>query len=222
MTALTLAIGNKNYSSWSMRAWLLLRWLEADFDEKLIMLYRSDSRAAVLPFSPSAKLPALIDGDLRVWDSLAIVMHMAERDRRVWPADAMARAYAQSICAEMHSGFMALRDVMPHNGRGRDRRVPMTPALQADIERIVQIWTEGLARFGGPWLAGGFGTADIFYAPVAGRFRTYGVALEEPAAGYCAALLAHPLVVQWYAEGAGEEEIHAGEAGRVEPEAAAL
>jgi glutathione S-transferase len=215
MAALTLVIGNKNYSSWSMRAWLLLRWLGLDFEEKVIPLYRPESRAAVLPYSPNGKLPALSDGELQVWDSFAIILHVAEREPRVWPADPAARAFVRSACAEMHAGFTALRVAMPHNGRGRNRVVPRTSDLQLDIDRIAEIWTQGLARFGGPWLAGDFGIGDIVFAPVAGRFRTYGVTLDGPAADHCDALLAHPLVRRWYAEGADEAEVPEGEAGRV-------
>lgn len=208
MTALTLVIGNKNYSSWSMRAWLLLRWLELDFEEVVIPLYRPDSREAVLRYSPTGLLPALVDGELRIWDSFAIVLHLADRMPQVWPGDARKRAFVQSACAEMHSGFQALRSAMPHNGRARGRRVPRTSDLAADIARIEQIWTEGRRRFGadGPWLAGEFGIGDISFAPVASRFRTYGVAIESPAREYGLDLLRHPLVERWFAEGAGDPE----------------
>ena len=206
---LTLVIGNKNYSSWSMRAWLLLRWLEIDFEEIVIPLYRPDSRAAVRPYSPNGLLPALVDGELRIWDSFAIVLHLADRFPEIWPADPAKRAFVRSVCAEMHSGFLALRTFMPHNGRARDRRVPRTPALDADIARIEEIWTEGRRRFGaaGPWLAGPFGIGDIMFAPVASRFRTYGVTLDAPAEDYRTTLLRHPLVERWFAEGADEPEI---------------
>ncbi|HYD13600.1 MAG TPA: glutathione S-transferase family protein [Allosphingosinicella sp.] len=209
MSALTLVIGNKNYSSWSMRAWLLLRWLEVDFEEIVIPLYRPGSRAAVLPYSPTGLLPALVDGELHIWDSFAIILHLADRFPHVWPAEPARRAFVRSACAEMHSGFQALRTAMPHNGRARDRRVPRTAALDADIARIFEIWTEGRRRFGadGPWLAGAFGIGDIVFAPVASRFRTYGVTLDAPAADYAAALLGHPLVLRWFAEGADEPEV---------------
>ncbi len=207
MTALTLVIGNKNYSSWSMRAWLLLRWLELDFEEVVIPLYREDSRAAVLPYSPTGMVPALVDGDFRIWDSFAIILHLADRAPHVWPTDPQKKAFIRSACAEMHSGFQALRTSMPHNGRARNRRVPRTGYLEADIARIEQIWTEGRRRFGadGPWLAGEFGIGDIMFAPVASRFRTYGVALASPAGEYGAQLLRHPLVERWFADGAGDE-----------------
>ena len=208
MTALTLIIGNKNYSSWSMRAWLLLRWLGLDFEEIVIPLYREDSRAAVLPYSPTGLVPALVDGDLRIWDSFAIILHLADRTPQIWPSDPQKKAFIRSTCAEMHSGFQALRTAMPHNARARDRRVPRSNALAADIARIEQIWIEGRRRFGagGPWLSGEFGIGDIMFAPVASRFRTYGVALDPSAGEYGAALLRHPLVERWFAEGAGETE----------------
>ena len=208
MSGLTLVIGNKNYSSWSMRAWLLLRWLEIDFEEIVIPLYRPESRAAVLAYSPTGQLPALVDGGLKIWDSFAIILHLADRAPNVWPDEPEKRAFVRCICAEMHSGFQALRTAMPHNARARNRRAPRTAALSADIARIGQIWAEGRHLFGadGPWLAGAFGIADIMFAPVASRFRTYGVTLEAPAAGYGAALLRHPLVERWFAEGADEAE----------------
>lgn len=208
MTALTLVIGNKNYSSWSMRAWLLLRWLELDFKEVVIPLYRAESRAAVLRYSPTGLLPALLDGDLRIWDSFAIILHLADHMPPVWPGDPRKRAFVRSACAEMHSGFHALRTAMPHNGRARERRVPVTDQLAANVARIEQIWTEGRRRFGadGPWLAGEFGIGDITFAPVASRFRTYGVKLDSPAEEYGLDLLRHPLVERWFAEGAEDAE----------------
>jgi glutathione S-transferase len=210
-----LVIGNKNYSSWSMRAWLLLKWLGVDFEERLIWLYRADSRALTLPYSPTGLLPALIDGDLRIWDSLAIVLHMADRFPQVWPEEPHKRAFVHSICAEMHGGLCALREAMPHNARGRNRKVPVTPEVQRDIDRVESIWNEGRRRFGGdgPWLAGEFGTADVMFAPVASRFRTYGVELTGEAEVYRRAILEHPLVVQWFAQGADEQEVRCGEAG---------
>jgi glutathione S-transferase len=219
MGKLILVIGNKNYSTWSMRAWLLLRWLGHDFEEKIIRLYREDSGVAVRPYSPTGLVPALLDGGLRIWDSFAIILHMADSHPEVWPSDPQKRAFVRSICAEMHSGFTALRATLPHNGRGRDRRVEMDRKVLRDIERIEEIWTEGRERFGadGPWLAGEFGTGDIMYAPVAARFRTYGVTLGGAAEEYRTRLLEHPLVLQWYADGADSEVLAGGEAGLREP-----
>jgi glutathione S-transferase len=215
MSRIVLVIGDKNYSSWSLRAWLLLKWLGADFEELLIRLYREGSHAVTLPYSPTAMVPALIDGEIRVWDTFGIILHMADRYPRVWPTEPHKRAFVQSICAEMHAGFNALRGAMPHNGRGRNRKVLITPAVQRDIDRVEAIWTEGRRRFAsdGAWLAGEFGTADVMFAPVAARFRTYGVTLTGEAEVYCRALLEHALVVQWYAEGADDEVIPNGEVG---------
>jgi glutathione S-transferase len=192
-----------------MRAWLLLKWLEVEFDEIVIPLYRPESRAAVLQYSPTGLLPALIDGETRIWDSFGIALHLADRHPQVWPAAPAKRAFVQCICAEMHGGFVALRSSMPHNGRARDRRVPMTDALRRDIDRVAAIWSEGRERFGGDgaWLAGEFGIGDIMYAPVAGRFRTYDVVLEGAAEDYRTRLLEHPLVARWYREGRGEAEV---------------
>jgi glutathione S-transferase len=215
MSRPVLLLGNKNYSSWSMRAWLLLKWLGVDFEEKVIFLYREESRAQTLPYSPTGMLPALVDGNVKLWDSFGIILHIADLYPQVWPKERTRRAFVQSICAEMHCGFTALRSAMPHNGRGRDRRVPVATPLERDIERVEAIWNEGRRRFGsdGPWLAGQFGTADAMFAPVAGRFRTYGVKLSGEAEAYRRAILAHPLVLQWYAEGAGEPPVPSGEAG---------
>jgi glutathione S-transferase len=206
MPDLTLITANKNYSSWSMRAWLTLRWLGRDFDEIRVPVYQPGSKAEILRHSPSGFLPALRDGDIYLWDSLAIIQHLADTSPQVWPDDPQKRAFVRSISAEMHSGFFALRGAMPHNARGRDRRVPRTPDVEADIARIEHIWTEGLERFGGPWIAGDYGVGDIMYTPIASRFRTYGVTLSGPAEVYRRALLDHPLAVRWFAEGANEVE----------------
>jgi glutathione S-transferase len=207
-----LVLGNKNYSSWSMRAWLLLKWLNYEFDEIVIPLYRPDSRAAVLRYSPSGLLPALIDGESKIWDTFSIILHLADRHPEIWPTAPAKRAFVRSICSEMHAGFAALRSSMPHNGRGRDRRVPMTADLRRDIERVAAIWSEGHERFAGdaPWLAGEFGISDIMFAPVAGRFRTYGVFLDGAAEDYRMRLLDHPLVARWYRDGQDEQVIIPG------------
>lgn len=212
----TLVLGPKNYSSWSMRAWLLLRWLELPFREVTIPLYEERSRDWLQRYSPAAKVPVLIEDGQRIWDTLAIVIHLAEAHPRVWPDCPVRRAYARSICAEMHAGFQDLRTLMSYNARGRDRRVAMTPGLAADIQRIQAIWVEGRRRFGadGPWMLGEFGIADIMYAPAAVRFVTYGVAPKlEEADAYARHILAHPLVLEWLALGADDAEIAACELG---------
>lgn len=215
MARLTLILGPKNYSSWSMRAWLLLRWLQLPFDEVTIPLYGEHSREWLLRYSPTAKVPVLIDDGVTIWDTLAIIMHLADAHPHIWPADPAKRAYARGICAEMHAGFQHLRNIMSYNARGRDRQVEMTPDLVADIARIREIWTEGRRRFGagGAWLLGEFGVADIMFAPPAIRFVTYGVALDGVAESYSRRLLGHPLVREWLTLGQADAVIPACELG---------
>jgi glutathione S-transferase len=210
MTSLTLVIGNKNYSSWSMRPWLLLRQAEIPFKEVRIPLYWPESAAQLTAWSPSGKVPALHDGEIRVWDSLAICEYLAERfpDRQLWPADTAARAVARSVSAEMHSGFAALREQMSMNIRARRPGEGRTPESLADIARIIAIWTDCRARFGGggDFLFGRFSIADAMYAPVALRFLTYGVELEGAAKDYAEAVLALPALQQWVADALAETE----------------
>jgi glutathione S-transferase len=207
---LTLAIGNKNYSSWSLRPWLLLRQAGIPFEEVYIPLYRPDSDAALAKWSPSGKVPALHDGDVRVWDSLAICEYLGERfpDKALWPADPAARAVARSVSAEMHSGFGALREHMSMNIRARRPGKGRTAESLADVERIVAIWNDCRARFGqgGDFLFGHFGIADAMYAPVVLRFQTYGVALEGAARDYADAVLALPALRAWVADALAETE----------------
>lgn len=219
MPPLVLVIGNKNYSSWSMRAWLLLRWLDLAFEERLVSLYRADSRAKLLLYSPTAKVPVLIDGRLTIWDTLAIVGHLEETHPHIWPADPERRAFARSIAAEMHAGFGALRNCMPYNARAQDRAVPGTPELRADVDRVQDIWSEGRQRYGaeGPYLLGDFGMADIMFAPVAVRFRTYGVEVRPHLESYWRAILDHPLCREWFAAGASDEVIPVCEVGTRAP-----
>ena len=214
-----LVIGNKNYSSWSLRPWLLLEHFAIPYEEILIPLYRPDSPAAILRHSPSGHVPVLIDGDVTVWDSLAICEYVAELPaaRGAWPADGPRRAHARSVAAEMHSGFGALRHSMPMNVRGRDRRVPRTDELAADVARVQQIWRScrEAAAGDGPWLFGGFTIADAMFGPVAHRFRTYGVACEGLVAAYLETLLDHPAMRRWEAAASVETEvIESSEVGR--------
>jgi len=201
-----LVIGNKNYSSWSLRPWLLMRACDIPFEEVLIPLYEADSKARQLSFSPAGKVPTLIDGDRAVWDSLAIAETLAERfpDRGLWPADAGTRAHARSVTAEMHSGFSALRTHMPMNLHGRHPGKGQTPEVLADIARITAIWSECLAQYGGPFLFGRFGIADAFYAPVVTRLVTYGVELPPDCARYRDTLLALPAMREWITAGLAE------------------
>ena len=208
MSDLTLVIGNKNYSSWSLRPWLLLRQANVPFSEVLIPLYTPESRKELTKYSPSGLVPVLIDGPVVVWDSLAICEYLAEKfpDRSLWPAGAEARAMARSVSAEMHSGFAALRSNMPMNCRERFPGKGMNEAVRYDIDRITDIWKSCRARFGtnGAMLFGKFSVADAMFAPVALRFLTYGVALDGVAQSYVAAILSLPAVQEWIAD-AGKE-----------------
>ncbi len=210
MPPVTLAIGNKNYSSWSLRPWLLLRQAGITFEEVRIPLYAPESAAALAKWSPSGKVPALHDGDIRVWDSLAICEYLAERfpDKELWPSDVAARAVARSVSAEMHSGFTALREHMSMSIRARRPGRGRTPKSLADIARIVSIWTDCRARFGadGDFLFGRFSIADAMYAPVVLRFLTYGVVLEGVAKGYAETVLALPALKEWMADAEVETE----------------
>jgi glutathione S-transferase len=210
MSSLTLIIGNKNYSSWSMRPWLLLRQAGIPFEAVRIPLYVPGSEIDLAKWSPSGKVPALHDGGIRVWDSLAICEYLAERypEHNLWPADAAARAVARSVSAEMHAGFGALRELMSMNIRARYPGQGRTPDCLADLERILAIWTDCRARFGsgGDFLFGCFGIADAMFAPVVLRFETYGVALEGAAGAYAGAIRALPALREWVADAVAEAE----------------
>lgn len=207
--ATTLVIGNKNYSSWSLRPWLLLREAGIDFTEQRIVLDEPGTASALAAVSPSGRVPVLlIDGEV-IWDSLAIAETVAERypDRHLWPADPAARAHARSVSAEMHAGFPALRQQMPMNCRAMGRKVPKTPELEADIDRVTDIWADCNRRYGGGWLFGTFSIADVMYAPVVLRFRTYDVQVPDAARSYPAALLASAALGEWLAAAEAETEV---------------
>jgi len=205
----TLYIGNRNYSTWSLRGWLLARASGLRFTEKLVSLNANEHAGVYREFSPSGLVPCLVEGDIVVWDSLAIAEYLHEQYPGLWPADARARAWARSICAEMHSGFRALRGEMGMCIRERVDVRPWSGGLQRDIDRVCAIWTGTLQRFGGEGalLFGAFTAADAFYAPVAFRFRTYGVAPDGAAGEYLAALLAHPFLREWEQAALAETEI---------------
>jgi glutathione S-transferase len=203
VSAFTLVVGNKNYSSWSLRGFLAARCAGVPFDEVLVRLSQPGTKRQLLQHSPAGKVPALKHGDRVIWDSLAIIEYLAEirPEAGLWPADAGARAHARSIAAEMHAGFSALRAAMPMNlrkslpGRGRGRDV------EDDIERICALWADCRARYGsgGPFLFGDFCAADVMYTPVATRFRTYAVALDDVCQAYVDAVLARPDYLDWHA-----------------------
>jgi len=194
-----LYLGNKNYSSWSLRGWLVTKLAGAPFEEVMVPLAGVTPNPANYAFSPSGLVPCLHDGTTVVWDTLAMAEYLAERHAGMWPGDAATRAWARSITCEMHSGFGTLRNDMTMCIRERVDVRPWSAALQQNIDRVVQIWNLSRARFGagGEFLCGAFSIADCFYAPVAFRFRTYGVAPDGEAKAYLASLLAHPFVKEW-------------------------
>jgi glutathione S-transferase len=207
---LKLVIGNKNYSSWSMRPWLALRANNIPFEEVFIPLYTDDKadKDRILSYSGAGKVPALVDGDLTVWDSLSIVEYLAEKfpQARLWPEDRARRAHARSISAEMHSGFMPLR-----NECGMNLHRPIGPIIlsddaRANVARVLEIWSNCYRRYGkeGPFLFGAFGGTDAMYGPVVHRFRTYAIEVTGDARHYYEAMLALPAFQQWTREGLAE------------------
>jgi glutathione S-transferase len=204
-TVYQLYIGNKNYSSWSLRPWLLMVERGIPFDERQVELQEGSSWEAFRTFAPNGKVPCLREGDIVVWDSLAIIEYLAERHTGVWPDDASARAWARCAAAEMHSGFAALRGTCPMNCAIRVRLHGIDAPLQRDLSRLSELWNEGLARFGGPFLAGdAFGAADAFFAPVAWRILSYGLPLDDASLAYAQRLRELPGMQRWYAAALAE------------------
>lgn len=211
MDEYTLIIGNKAYSSWSMRPWLLMRQAGIAFAETQVSLYAEGAKEQLLQHSGAGKVPVLRHGSLTIWDSLAICEYLAERhpEKRLWPADPAARAHARSASAEMHSGFISLRSQMPMNVRKRIPRTARAAEVDADIGRIQAIWQESRTRFGksGPFLYGSFSIADAMYAPVVTRFNTYGVELAGTASAYSREILQLPAMCAWVEQAHTEPEI---------------
>jgi glutathione S-transferase len=209
--AYTLVIGNKNYSSGSLRPWLLMREAGIAFEEIRLPLYGPESRERILQYSPSGKVPCLVDGPLRVWDSLAIAEYLAERhpSLHLWPQDPAQRAVARAVSCEMHSGFATLRSKMPMNCRGSFPDGGRSVEVSADIDRIQAIWTDCRMRHrdAGPFLFGAFGIADAMFAPVVLRFRTYAVSLQALSQEYAEAVLRLPALQQWVADARVESEV---------------
>ncbi len=206
MTKRVLVIGNKNYSSWSLRPWLAMSVLGIPFEEVLIPLDEPDTKEKILGYSPAGRVPVLIEGDLTVWESLAILERLfeSEPEAGIWPADPVARAEARMVSAEMHAGFGALRDYYPMNTRRRVAdRVP-TPAVAADIARITEIWRTSLEAYGGPFLFGAFSAADAMYAPVVSRLETYQVEVDADCRSYMDDMLTLPAFEAWYRAGEAE------------------
>ena len=207
--ALTLAIGNKNYSSWSMRPWLALKACNIAFDEVSIPLYTGDAdKQRILKFSRSGKVPVLVDGDVTIWDSLAIIEYLAEQfpQAGLWPEDRARRAHARSISAEMHSGFMALRNECGMNLHRPVGAVDLSADARANVARIEEIWSECRGRHGagGPFLFGAFGAVDAMFAPVVHRFRTYAIPVAPQAASYMETMMALPAFAEWTRAGLAE------------------
>lgn len=210
----TLITANRNYSSWSLRPWLLMRALVIPFEDRLEPFTRPDNYEDFRRFSPTGQVPLLIDGERKVPDSLGIMLYLAERHPGVWPADEEARVFAQGAVAEMHGGFGHLRGDCTMNVGVRVRPKPMSEGLRRNVTRVREIFESGLDRFGGPWLAGAeFSAADAFYAPVAFRVRTYGLDVGRGQA-WVEQVLAHPAMRQWEADALAEtwrEESHEAE-----------
>lgn len=207
--ALTLVIGNKNYSSWSMRPWIALKACGISFNEIVIPLYTGDAdKRRILSFTKSGKVPALIDGDITVWDSLAIIEYLAERfpDAHIWPQDRAGRAHARSISAEMHSGFMALRNECGMNLHRPVGAKRLSDDAKANIARIQQIWTDCRERHAGegPYLFGVFSGADAMYAPVVHRFHTYAIEVTPPVREYMNTMQANAAFKEWTDAGLAE------------------
>lgn len=207
MGAFTIILGNKNYSSWSLRAWLVLKQTGAEFDEVVVPLDTPRTQAAIQAWSQAGKVPVLRHGTLIVWDSMAIAEYLAEMfpESGLWPSDAQARATARAAAAEMHSGFAALRRALPMDVRARQPR-RYDSAVAADIARICALWSHCRTRFAadGPFLFGDFNIADAFYAPVVSRFATYSVDLPKVAHDYVAAVMDHPAMQEWHNSAAQE------------------
>ncbi len=212
--ALRLIIGNKNYSSWSFRPWIAMRHAGIEFTDEVIPLYQPGSRAHILKYSPAGKVPVLLDGDMAIWESLAILEHLAEKFPAVglWPSEPRARAHARAISAEMHAGFAALRNRCPMNMRRPPKTRALTPEVEQDVKRIEAIWADSRARFGqsGPFLLGAFGAADAMYAPVVSRFSSYAIPVGAPALGYMQTMMALPAWKEWASAAAAEAWVMPG------------
>jgi glutathione S-transferase len=203
-----ILIGNKLYSSWSLRPWLVLAAFDIPFTETVVPLRQADTAERIRKVSPSGKVPALTDGDVTVWETLAIIEYLAEKypDRAIWPRDVKARAHARAVSNEMHAGFHALRQACPMNLGKRFAEKDRGDAARADIARVTGLWSDARTRFGkgGPFLYGAFSAADAMYAPVVTRLDTYQVAVDATARAYMDAVLTHPAFVRWRTEALAE------------------
>lgn len=208
---LTLVIGNKNYSSWSLRPWYLLKKFEIEFSEIRLAFDTPEFYSELKKYSPAAKVPVIAEDGNSVWESLAICEFLSDKspEKQMWPKDLAKRAHARAISCEMISGFSALRNAMPMNCRASERKVDADKAVQKDIDRICAIWREcrDANAASGPWLFGEFSVADAMYAPVASRFRTYGVSLQDTESLYVETVLSDPVYQQWLADSKAESEV---------------
>ncbi len=211
MSRYKLILGNKAYSSWSLRGWLIAKLAGIAFEEEVIFLRQADTREKILRFNPAGKVPTLIEDGQAIWDSLAIGEYLAERypERGLWPDDPAARRLARCVVAEMHAGFQALRAELPMDLRRRYPGHPISAEVAGEIDRIQSIWQDCRDRFGqgGDFLFGKPCIADAFFAPVATRFVTFEVSLDETAAAYCRTIIAWPLMREWAAEAAKETAV---------------
>jgi glutathione S-transferase len=207
----TLITANRNYSSWSLRPWVLMKALAIPFADRLEPFTAAENYDAFRSFSPTGQVPCLVDGDRTIWDSMGITLYLAERHPAAWPADENARAWAMSAASEMHSGFGALRNDCTMNVGVRVKPKPMSDALKANVARIAELWEDGLTQFGGPFLAGNAFTAvDAFYAPVVYRVRTYGLEVGPKGKDWVDQMLAHPAMREWEAAALAESWREAG------------
>jgi glutathione S-transferase len=212
--ALKLIIGNKNYSSWSLRPWIAMKMAGIAFDEQVIPLYEPGSREQILKYSPAGKVPVLIDGETHIWESLAILEYLAEKFPKagLWPAGPEARGQARAVASEMHAGFQALRKNCPMNLWLPVKKRPQPDDVMDNVRRIDALWSDCRSRFGrgGPFLFGPFGAADAMYAPVASRLHTYGIAVSAVSRTYIDAILALPAFTEWRAAGLKETWVMQG------------
>jgi glutathione S-transferase len=212
--ALQLIIGNKNYSSWSLRPWLAMKVAGIAFDEQVIPLYEPGSREQMLKYSPAGKVPVLIDGETRIWESLAILEYLAEKFPKagLWPADVHARGHARAVASEMHAGFQALRKNCPMNLWLPVKKRPQPDDVMDNVRRIDALWSDCRSRFGrgGPFLFGAFGATDAMYAPVASRLHTYDIAVSAVSRAYIDTVLALPAFAEWRAAGLQEPWVMQG------------
>jgi len=208
MPAAMLTISSRNYSSWSLRGWLLCRMAGLDFEEDVIPLDEPMARAELLLLSPSVLVPRLTHGRVRVWDTLAIAEYLNEvkPEAKLWPTDPVARAHARAVSGEMHSGFANLRSALPMNLKAHYPGFKVWAGAQGDIERVIAIWRDCLATYGGPYLFGALSAADAMYAPVCTRFLTYDVRLDSACTNYCARIMEWPAMAEWVAAAHQEPE----------------